>query len=270
MGLFSGVRMFVLAGGLILLTGCGTMSNGRGWGQDATLFPGWERVRTAAYDALVSPVTWGPAAGAAILQIGDWDRHLSDWASDRTPIFGSRESAGNWSYYLLDTSGALYGATALLTPSGDRAGEWVTNKIRGFIVGGAGFGLSEAGVGLGNLLVKRERPDGGNNKSFPSGHATAATSFATLAERNVEAMELPRAAEIASDVGLGAIALGTAWARVEAKRHYPSDVLAGIALGHFLSAFVNDAFLGIGKKREVTPTAEISREGVRVGVSWNF
>ena len=31
------------------------------------------------------------------------------------------------------------------------------------------------------------------------------------------------------------------WGRVEAGAHYPSDVLVGFALGHFIGVFVNDA-----------------------------
>ncbi len=254
---------------ILMVSGCGTMSNGKGWGQEATLLPGWSRIGRAAYNAAVSPLTWGPAVGAAILQIDNWDKNLSKWASDKTPIYGSQANASNWSDYLLYTSAALYGATALLTPSGNKAGEWVTNKMKGLMVGGAAFGLSEAAVGLTQTVIKRKRPDGSNYKSFPSGHATAATSLDTLAAKNVEAMELPRAAEVASDFGLGLVAAGTAWARVEAKRHYTSDVLTGIALGHFISAFVNDAFLGIETSRGIAPEVEMSRNGFYLGVSWN-
>lgn len=267
---FDAVRIFLLMIVPFMVGGCGTMSNGRGWGEDATLFPGWDRVGKAARNALVSPFTWGPAAGAAILQIGDWDRNLSRWASDKTPIYGSQGSASNWSYYLLYTSGALYGASALLTPSGDRPGEWAANKVKGVIVGGAAFGLSEAGGGLTQAVISRERPDAGGDNSFPSGHATAAASFATLAAKNVETMRLPRGAEVGADIGLVAIAAGASWARVEARRHYPSDVLAGIALGHLLSAFVNDAFLGTESKSGVAPEAEVSRDGFHVGVSWHY
>ena len=38
-------------------------------------------------------------------------------------------------------------------------------------------------------------------------------------------------------------ASGVAWARVEAGRHFPSDVLAGAALGNFITTFILDAFL---------------------------
>jgi len=255
---------------LTTLAGCGTLPNGRGWGEGATLFPGWERMEKAAYNLLVSPLTWGPAVGAAVLQIDGWDRHLSNWAAEKTPVFGSRTNAENFSDYLLFSAGAAYGTTALATPSGEPGGAWVTNKIKGFIVGGAAVGISAAGVDVLNTPVRRERPDSVGRDSFPSGHATLATSFATLAGKNLATMGLPGGAETTAGVGLGVIAAGTAWARVEAKRHYPSDVLAGIALGHFISGFVNDAFLGSGNARDFTPEAELSKEGFYLRFTWSF
>ena len=78
---------------LPLLAGCGTMANGRGWGQDATLFPGWDRVGQAALNAALEPQTWSPAIGAALFQIDNWDRHASNWATQHTPIFGSQSNA---------------------------------------------------------------------------------------------------------------------------------------------------------------------------------
>jgi membrane-associated phospholipid phosphatase len=262
-----GARFSLMITMVFILSGCGTMSNGRGWGQNATLSPGWDRVGKAAYNAAVSPWTWVPAGGAAIFQIDHWDRHVSDWASDKTPVFRSQKNAENWSNYLLCTSGALYGATALLTPSGDQGGEWITNKMKGFIVGGGALGLTEAGIVALKEAAKRERPNGSGDDSFPSAHAAGAASFATLAAKNVSALELPWKAQAASDVGLGLVALGTAWARVEAKKHYPSDVLAGMALGHFISSFVNDAFLGI---RGLNPEANISRNGFYLGARWDY
>jgi len=51
-----------------MFTGCSTLANGRGWEQDATLFPGWDRVGKAALNAAFEPETWVPAAGAAVLR----------------------------------------------------------------------------------------------------------------------------------------------------------------------------------------------------------
>jgi membrane-associated phospholipid phosphatase len=262
-------RLSVAIFSVALLCGCGTLGNGKGWGADATLSPGWDKLGTAAYHAMVSPFTWGPAAGAAFLQIDNWDHKISRWATDTTPVFGSRVNAENWSNYLLYTSGALYGTSALLAPSEDLPGAWLTNKMKGFIVGGAAIGLSEGVVGILQPALNRGRPDG-SPQSFPSGHATAAASFSTLAAKNIAALQLPRSVEIISDSSLVLITAGTAWARVEANRHYPADILAGMAIGHFLSAFVNDAFLGLDTSCGVVPDAEISKNGFMLNVKGNF
>lgn len=70
--------------------------------------------------------------------------------------------------------------------------------------------------------VGRERPDGSNNQSFPSGHAITAFCIAPVVMKywGVQA-------------GLEAYALGTvtAFARVEGYHHYLSDVIAGATLG---------------------------------------
>ncbi len=44
--------------------------------------------------------------------------------------------------------------------------------------------------------------------------------------------------------GLDAVTFGTAWARIEAGAHYPSDTLFGMALGNFFANFFKDAFMG--------------------------
>jgi hypothetical protein len=61
-------------------------------------------------------------------------------------------------------------------------------------------------------------------------------------ERNLEAISLPNEARLPIQVGNIVVSTFTAWARVEAQKHYPSDVLAGAALGYFLTAFIHDAF----------------------------
>jgi membrane-associated phospholipid phosphatase len=269
MKLINAVRLSLMIFSFSIFGGCGTLPNGRGWGEDATMFPGWDKTGKAAYNSLVSPFTWVPVAGAVIVQIDNWDHRISRWASDKTPIFGSQVNANNWSDYLLYTSGALYGTTALLTPSGDQPGEWVTDKMKGFIVGGAAFGLSEGVVGILWPTLNRKRPDG-SAQGFPSGHTTAASSFSTLTAKNIGTMHLGRSAGIASDGGLILLTAATGWSRVEAKKHYPSDVLAGMAIGHFFSAFVNDAFLGLDTTRGVVPDAEISRNGFLLSVKGNY
>jgi membrane-associated phospholipid phosphatase len=57
--------------------------------------------------------------------------------------------------------------------------------------------------------------------SFPSGHSASAAAFATGACIEMPSLALP----------VGALAVGVATSRVVVGAHYPSDVIAGSALG---------------------------------------
>jgi hypothetical protein len=57
---------------------------------------------------------------------------------------------------------------------------------------------------------------------------------------------------------------------VRAKAPYPSDVLASMALGHFLEAFINDAFLSANSPRNFLFSVEPSREDVYCILNWFF
>jgi len=99
------MALFALVLSVGLLAGCGTLPNGRRWGQDATFFPGWQLFGMAARDAAFSYETWVPAAAALLLQIDDWDEEISEWAVDNTPIFGSPQDAEDASDYLRERNG---------------------------------------------------------------------------------------------------------------------------------------------------------------------
>jgi hypothetical protein len=255
---------------LMILQGCGTISSGQKWGHDATLTPGWDRVRTSAVNAALSPETWGPVAGALALQAGNMDHRISDWASDKNPVFGSQDNAGKWSDYLRDASGAVYLITVITTPSGDDTSEWLAAKAKGLAIGLAASEVTGGGTSLLKRAAGRTRPDGSNDAGFPSGHASGSAVFTTLARRNLEAIPMSHGGRIAADIGIAGLSFATGWARVEAKKHYPSDVLVGYALGHFFSAFINDAFLGVDKEKTPIITMEPSRKSVYLGLNWSF
>ena len=242
MTMSSAIRNLFLGGSfLMLLFGCGTLPNGRGWGEDATLSPGLSRMRAAALQAIESPSTWIPVTGAAVFSLDHWDRHVSNWASERTPLFGSRDTAEKASNYLLDTSIAGAALTALATPSGSDP----ASKLKGLGVEGSAGAATAALTELLKIGVGRERPDGSNANSFPSGHSSGAFAAAAVAEENVESLPLSNVERISLRTGFVVLASGTAWARVEAKKHFPTDVLAGAALGNFVSLFIHNAFLGL-------------------------
>jgi membrane-associated phospholipid phosphatase len=87
------------------------------------------------------------------------------------------------------------------------------------------FGYSE----VIKAAVGRERPNGENNQSFPSGHASNAFVLATVAERHYGwKLGLP-AYVIAGVVGAS---------RIQQDKHYVSDVVAGATLGYIVGRTV--------------------------------
>lgn len=76
-------------------------------------------------------------------------------------------------------------------------------------------------------ITREQRPDGSGRTSFPSGHATAAFTVATM-----QAHYHPR--QVLYWYG-GAALIGES--RVQLNRHYLDDVVAGAALGYFTARF---------------------------------
>lgn len=70
--------------------------------------------------------------------------------------------------------------------------------------------------------IPERRPDGEDKKSFPSEHAAECVAAAIIIER-----------EYPGPIGALACALATAVAlsRIESRKHYPRDVLAGALIG---------------------------------------
>ena len=209
------------------------------------------RLGDAALTAAKSPRTWVPLAGAAVLSIGDLDESVSDWAADERPLFGG--SAKGASDDLRNAAVAGFLVTALATPA-DR-GRWrrigwgVTAL---YAQGGVVEGLKD--------VVGRQRPDGSNDRGFPGGHAGVAASAATLGQRNLRALALaPRWRRTAS-LSFDALAVGAGWARIEAEKHHAADVLAGYAIGHFIAAFVSEAFI-----EPTLPAADLSFQAIGNG-----
>jgi hypothetical protein len=234
------------------VAGCSTLPNGRGWGEDATLTPGWAHVGQAAVQAARDPKVWVPLAGAALFQIDGWDRRVSDWARHDTPVFGSQANAERWSNTLRSASVIAGDATVLFTPSGDVASEWIVHKVKGFAVDlAAATSAIETTSGL-QRLTNRTRPNGTNDMSFPSGHATTSAVYTQIASRNLDVTDLDPFARRALDFGLGALTVGTAWARVEAGEHFPADTLVGMAIGNFFGHWFDAAFLGLSGQSQTS------------------
>lgn len=257
------------------LGGCATTSDRSGskhhaWGARATLLPSWNRIVRATATAAKDPQTWAPAVGAVLFSATDWDKDVSDWAQRHHPVFGSQHAALNASDDLRD--GAKYGAivTALLTPNGKDAASAVTGKLKGMGLQLGAYFATESVTTVFKRGVARRRPSGVNNRSFPSGHTSAAFAAGTLARRNVAASDVNSVVSRVSDVGFVSLGVGTSWARVEAGMHYPSDVFAGAALGHFIAAVVNDAFIDEPRGSGPMLFLQTQRDMIGVGFAWRL
>jgi membrane-associated phospholipid phosphatase len=106
--------------------------------------------------------------------------------------------------------------------------------------------VSQAFVQALKFTVRRERPDGSNDKSFPSGHAASAFATATVLHRH-----------LGWKVGVPAYALGgyIALARMAWNRHHATDVVMGagfgIASGRTVTMSLAKSKFALGVKPEV-------------------
>lgn len=114
-----------------------------------------------------------------------------------------------------------------------------------------GLLLSYGITGSLKLLTHRERPDGSSFMSFPSGHSSGTASCAVILwDRYGPKAGIPAAA----------LAVFSALSRVQLGRHYPSDVLAGSAIG--LASGL--AVVETRRDREEAQANEMS-----LGISWS-
>ncbi len=124
-------------------------------------------------------------------------------------------------------------------------------------------GVLEAGGSIGGTMLitaglkeafPSRRPDGSDNKSFPSGHTSSSfAAAATLHNRYGWEAGLP-AYVVASFVGLS---------RVEARKHRVGDVLVGAAIGtatgHLITTRAND-------RVQIIPWGDTKGGGVEVSM----
>ena len=262
-------RGAALALGAALLGGCGTLGNGRGWGQDATIAPGWERVRAAALKNLEHPMTWGPILGAGVLQLDDFNQRIWEWAKDEQPVFGSTDTALEASDEWREISDDLWIASVLATKSGDDFGSWTWSKTKGAAVEVVAKGASGGLTNVFKEITGRDNPNG-DDRIYPSGHATDAWASAALASRNLDATDLPVGLRLPTRIGLYSVAAVAGWARIESGDHYPADVLFTTGMTNFVVGFFHDAFLGLDANPQLSVGLNPDVDAWEVGLAWKF
>ncbi len=110
-----------------------------------------------------------------------------------------------------------------------------------------------AGITYGlKYSVNRTRPNGADY-SFPSGHTSASFSSAAFIHKRY-GFEKGRLAYFA--------AAFVGWSRIQAYKHYTTDVLAGAALGTISGFFLTSS------KVDVTAYKEGDSTGIKVKMRW--
>ena len=104
-------------------------------------------------------------------------------------------------------------------------------------------------------VVHERRPNGGCCKSFPSGHATGAFMGASFIHERYGLKYAIPAYVAATFVG---------YSRVESKKHYIHDVVAGAALGSATSFYFAKPY----KDMTVIPVSDSGFYGVVVSKAW--
>ncbi len=224
----------------------------------------------AATDALKSPGVWLPAFTALALQLDDMDGRLTHWGSKHRPVFGSRDSAENASDHLRDTAEVAYYLTSIATPEVGGPNDWLKAKIKGLSTGAMAAAFTRGTTNELKGIADRRRPDKSNRRSFPSSHSSTAAVYSMLAYENVDYLPVTDRTKTVLHLGLGGLEFAAAWARVEAKRHYASDALAGMAIGNFFAVFVNKAFFSPESKGNIMFSLDNSGRGIMVKVTWRF
>jgi membrane-associated phospholipid phosphatase len=237
-------------------------------GQGAHDFVG--RIPKAAVTAARSPYVWAPTAGAAAIFATGIDDDLSDWASSATPLFGSQRNAAKVSDNLRDACKLSHYATVGLGLLYIRDKQTLQYPVRGVLAGYAGATFSGMVTGYTKTQTNRPRPNEGNYRSFPSGHTSTASVHGMMASQNLEFLPIPAVQRRILQGGLALMSAGTGWARVEAKAHYPTDVLIGFALGNFAGIFVSELLIGNHDKNRLTVSVGPSSKSVSVGIAGEF
>lgn len=224
------VSYFLVCVATLLTTGC--VSN-----------PNFSSVRSAAADAFSDRSTWVPLLAAGVFAIGDYDEQTTEWASEENPIFGSDDGADNTSHILSAiphislTVSAMPSVQKYKEDGFRKSAELMYERMKPAI--GAHL-VNWAFTQSSKSFINRERPDGNGSESFPSGHTSYSVVSAMEAANLVDTMDISQAAKRNFRMMNYTSAGLSAWARLEANRHYPSDVLTSIAVGNFASKFINN------------------------------
>lgn len=160
-------------------------------------------------------ITGGLTAPSFLLD-GELENYFADHPHEDFGLIGARLGGG---VALAGVTVGLFSAGRIAR--GDRFRAASYDLSQAFIVNGVYTNLLK-------LAVRRERPDGSNRASFPSGHASNAFAISTAFAKHYPKLRVP----------LYGFATFVAVSRMAANKHHLSDVVAGSGLGAVIGSSV--------------------------------
>ena len=186
-------------------------------------------------------------------ELHNYFRNVDDQGIERRrfPAVGDMGEALANKWFLLAGTGSLI--VIGQTTSDDRLRAMSYTWTQGFVINNLVTEILKRSV-------RRERPNGENRRSFSSGHASNAFTFATILNHYYGAQVGIPAYSVTAFVALS---------RVEKNVHYLSDVVMGATIGYIVGRTV---VRGSDKERQFTwmPTISPDGEGVGLIVSARF
>ena len=228
------------------LAGCST----------AQFHNGWERTKTASYNAATDYVTWVPAATSAVLYATDYDRDITNhfrnhsWVSEEDDEF----------YRDINHYETLI--TAVLVNDAN-----YTTKGKRLLVEFAGIEATKQTSTFLESNIHKESPDGSHNGSIGSHHALDHFAASAMTRRNVEQMDIPVWGKYTLNTLSYTTASASALSRVQDGGHSFADQLVSASIGNFLGLFIHDVFM-LDRTTNIAVSLNESEAKVHVGFSY--
>lgn len=169
----------------------------------------------------LAPVVIG---GLAAASVSPADARIAGYFENRPGEFTQFAAPGNWGGRRALVAPALGATIAIGALSGNSRLQHLSYDLTQGMILNAGLTMALKGVS------DRTRPDGSNEHSFPSGHASTSFMWATVVSRHYGWKAAIPAYAFAGYVGAS---------RVAANKHYLSDVIVGATVGYIVGRTVS-------------------------------
>lgn len=227
-----------------------------------------EKFSRASRSAIQQSSIWGALLAATIITAADKDVEISDWAQEETPVFGSMQSAADASDSLVDVLVVSTAVSAFFIPDQSDANDTLPTNLKFMLIESLGLSANSGITSALKSEADRTRPNEFDQRSFPSGHTSRAFTAATFAKHNILQYDLSEDSKKHFDWMFNSAAIATGWARVEAGWHYPSDVLAGAAVGNVVASIITNMYLDTSEN--ITISIQLFRDNQKVAFSFAF